>query len=168
MHNCEETATVFLFLQSTRVDWLVAEISRQRRDFAQILQLVMWIRTILFAVGVHRLMFPTTRAISRTDTFQGQEVNRILLYKIPAQGIPEEGSTGGEILASRLPVYGTKDAGRGLWLRVKNTCKQFGCSLNQILPTLFTLRDDDSKIIAGCLLMWTICCMAIYLKELKS
>ena len=81
--------------------------------------------------------------------------------KIPAEGIPEEGSTGGEILTSRLPVYGTKDAGRGLWLRLKNTCKQFGCSLNQILPTLFTLRDDDSEIIARCLLMWTICCMAI-------
>ena len=100
--------------------------------------------------------------------FQGQEVDRILLYKIPAEDIPEEGITGGEILTSRVPVYGAKDAGRGLWRRVKNTRKQFGCSLNQILPTLFTLRDDDSKIIAGCLLMWTICCMAIYRKELKS
>ena len=28
-------------------------------------------------------------------------------------------------VASRVPVYGTKDAGRGLWLRLKSTCKQF-------------------------------------------
>ena len=55
--------------------------------------------------------------------FQGQEIDRILLYRIPAEGIPEEGITGGNFLASRVPVHGTKDAGRGLWLRFKNTCK---------------------------------------------
>ena len=44
-------------------------------------------------------------------------------------------------------MYGTQDAGRGLWLRLKNTCKQFNFSLNQILPPLSTLRDDESKII---------------------
>ena len=71
-----------------------------------------------------------------------------MLCRIPADGIPEEGIAGGEILASRVPVYGTKDAGRGLWLRLKNTCKQLKFSLNQILPTLFTLRDDESRIIA--------------------
>ena len=49
---------------------------------------------------------------------------------------------------SRVPVYGTKDSGRGSWLRLRNTCKQFKFSLNQILPTLFTLRDDESIIIA--------------------
>ena len=75
--------------------------------------------------------------------FQGQEIDRILLYRIP-----EEGIGGGDVLASRVPVNGTKDAGRGLWLRLKDTCKQFKFSLNQILPTLFTLRDDESKIIA--------------------
>ena len=54
----------------------------------------------------------------------------------------------GEILASRVPVYCSKDAGRGLWLRLKNTRKQFKFALNQSLPTLFRLRDDESRIIA--------------------
>ena len=49
-------------------------------------------------------------------------------------------------MASRVPVK--KDAGRGLWLRMKNTCKQLKFSLNQILPTLFTFRDDESRIVA--------------------
>ena len=80
--------------------------------------------------------------------FQGQEIDRILLFRIPPEGIPDVGTAGGEILASRVPVCGTKDAGRGLWLRLKNRCKQFKFSLNQILPTLFTLRDDESRIIA--------------------
>ena len=48
--------------------------------------------------------------------FQWQETDRILLFRIPAEGIP-----GGEISASRVPPYGTKDEGRGLWLRLKNT-----------------------------------------------
>ena len=72
-------------------------------------------------------------------------IDRIMLYRIPAGGIPEEGIARGEILASRVPVYGTKDAGRGLWLRLKNTCKQFKFSLNQILPTLFTLPDVNHE-----------------------
>ena len=80
--------------------------------------------------------------------FQGQEVDRILLYRMPAEGFPEKGIAGGEILASRVPNYGTKDAGRGLWLRLKYMCKHSKFSLNQILPTLFTLRDDESNIIA--------------------
>ena len=52
--------------------------------------------TILFAVGVHKLMFPFTRAISRTDTVR-QEIERILLYRVPAEGTPEEGIAGGSI-----------------------------------------------------------------------
>ena len=75
--------------------------------------------------------------------FQGQETDRILLNRIPAEGIPQGGIAGREILASRVPAYGTKDAGRGLWVRLKNSCKQFKLSLNQMLPTLFTLRDDE-------------------------
>ena len=97
---------MFLFLQSTRVDWLFVEILRRQKDSAQILQLATWIRTLSFAVGADRLTSPFTHAISRTDTFQGQEIDRFLLCRIPAEGFPEEAIAGGEILASRVPVYG--------------------------------------------------------------
>ena len=78
--------------------------------------------------------------------FQGQEIDRILLYRIPADCIPEEGISGGAILAFRVPICGAKDAGQGSWLRLKNTCKQLNFSLDQVLPTLFTLRNEESKI----------------------
>ena len=45
--------------------------------------------------------------------FRGQEIHRILLYRIPAECIPEEGIAGGPILGSRVPIHGTTDAGRG-------------------------------------------------------
>ena len=134
-----------LFPQSTNVDWLAVEISRQQKDFAQILELVMWIRAIWFVVGAH----VSIHSCDFTNGyFQGQEIDRILLYRVPAEGIREVGVESGAILASRVPVYGTTYAGRGLRLRLKNTCKEFQLSLNQILPTLFTLRDDESRTIA--------------------
>ena len=108
----------------------------------------MWIRTISFAVWCAQAHVSIHLCDFTNGYFQGQEIHRILLFRIPAEGIPEEGISGEEILASRVPVCGTKDAGRGLWLRLKNTCKQFNFSLNQILPTLFTLRNEESKIIA--------------------
>ena len=63
-----------LFLQSTRVDWLIAETSRRQKDFAQILQLAMWIRTILFAVGVLRPTSSLIHAILRMDTFKDKKL----------------------------------------------------------------------------------------------
>ena len=129
---------MFLFLQSTRVDWLFVTDSP------------------VGDVDSHNIVCswcaPAHVSIQSCDfsngSFQGQEIDRILLYRVPAEGIPEEGIAGGDILASRVPVYGTKDAGRGLWFRSTNTCKQFKFSLNQILLTLFSLRDDESRIIA--------------------
>ena len=101
---------MFPFLQSTRVDWLVVETSRRRKDFAQILPLVMWIRTKSFAGGVHKLTSPFTHAVSRTDTAKDKKSIESCCIVSPAESIPEEGIAGGTILASRVPVYGTKDA----------------------------------------------------------
>ena len=78
----------------------------------------------------------------------GLEIDSLLLYRVPAGGMPEEGISGGAIWASCVPIDGTKDAGRGLWFRVKETCQASGFSLNQILPTPCTLRRDGSEIIA--------------------
>ena len=79
--------------------------------------------------------------VLQTDIFKGKK-------SIESKVSQKKELQAGEMLASRVPVYGTNDAGRGLWLRLKNTCKQFNFSLNQILPTLFTLRSEESKIIA--------------------
>ena len=108
----------------------------------------MWIPTISFAVGVHRLTSPFTRAISRTNTFKGKKLIEPCCIVFQLKVSQKKGNAGGEILVSRVPVYGAKDAGRGLWLRLKNMCELFNFSLNQVLPTLITLRDDESKIIA--------------------
>ena len=49
--------------------------------------------------------------------FQGHELDRLMILKPPSDGlggVPE----GGAIIA-RMPVYGTRDAGRGLWKKIR-------------------------------------------------
>jgi hypothetical protein len=78
---------------------------------------------------------------------QGKPVDRVILYKIPRGGIPEHGVKEGAVIAARVPIYGTKDAGRGFWLRLKEDMLQAGYSLNKILPTLFAFRDCNDHIV---------------------
>ena len=75
-------------------------------------------------------------------------MDRILLYQIPRGGIPEENVPEGAIIAARVPIYGTRDAGRGFWLELKDVSIKKGLKLNRILPTVFSLVDDTGEIIA--------------------
>ena len=77
---------------------------------------------------------------------QGKQNDRVILYRIPKGGIPGEGIEEGSVIAARVPIYGTKDAGRGFWLRLKDVTLEKGYTLNKILPTMFSLRDTDNKI----------------------
>ena len=77
---------------------------------------------------------------------QGKEVDRIILYKIPKGGIPERDIPEGTVLAARVPIYGTRDAGRGFWLKLKDEMLARGYELNNILPTMFVLRDADKIV----------------------
>ena len=77
---------------------------------------------------------------------QGIENDRIILYRIPKGGIPGEGVEEGAVIAARVPIYGTRDTGRGFWLRLKEVVVENGYTLNQFLPTMFTLRDAEGKI----------------------
>eukprot|EP00973_Karenia_brevis_P073451 10205037-Karenia_brevis.AAC.1 len=78
---------------------------------------------------------------------QGKPVERILLYRIPKGGIPECGVPDGAVIAARVPIYGTKDAGRGFWLRLTEVVTELSFKLNHILPTLFSVRDNEDKLI---------------------
>ena len=77
---------------------------------------------------------------------QGKEVDRLILYLIPKGGIPSEGIAEGTVIAARVPIYGTKDAGRGFWLRLKEVVLHQAYALNCILSTMFTLRKDGQIV----------------------
>ena len=77
---------------------------------------------------------------------QGKQHDRIILYRIPKGGIPEEGIYEGGVLAARVPIYGTKDAGRGFWLRLKEVAESKGYVFNKILPTMSARRKDEKVV----------------------
>ena len=52
-------------------------------------------------------------ADSSSAYLQGKQNDRVILYRIPKGGIPGEGVEEGAVIAARVPIYGTKDAGRG-------------------------------------------------------
>ena len=109
-HICEGTQNTFLFLQ----------------QFAQILQLVMWIHTVLFAVGAHKLMSPFTRATSRTVTLKDKSLIEFCCFVSQLKATETK-----DLLVDRFGLTCTplRHAGRGLWFRLKNTCQQFKFSL---------------------------------------
>ena len=77
---------------------------------------------------------------------QGKQNDSFILYRIPKGGIPEEDVAEGAVLAARVPIYGTKDAGRGWWLQLKEVVLENGYTLNKILPTMFALRVNDKIV----------------------
>ncbi len=83
----------------------------------------------------------------RCAYLQGKENERIILYRIPKGGIPEEGVEEGAVVAARVPIYGTKDAGRGFWLKLSEKVQKEGYTLNRILPAMFSLTDSNKKIV---------------------
>ena len=53
--------------------------------------------------------------------FQGQELDRILLFKQPPGGLPDPELAPAAHLLARVPIYGTCDAGRGFWKGLRNS-----------------------------------------------
>ena len=61
--------------------------------------------------------------------------------------IPEIQQAG--YMIARVPVYGTTDAGRNLYLRIKQSCKEFGLRASQILSALYFITGEDGKLCAA-------------------
>ena len=78
---------------------------------------------------------------------QGKEVDRAILYRIPRGGILECDVPKGAVIAARVPINGTRDAGKGFWRQLKEIIVKRGFTMNFILPTFFVLRREG-KIFA--------------------
>ena len=76
---------------------------------------------------------------------QGVPVNRIILYKIPRGGIPEEDVPDGAVIAARVPIYGTRDAGRGFWLKLKEIVTESGFILNKNPERIFHVPEPGRR-----------------------
>ena len=77
--------------------------------------------------------------------FQGHQLDRLILMR-PPSGMPDGAVPEGGGLIARVPIYGTCDAGRGLWLRLRQTCIDAGFTPSSIMPGLFYLRKNERLV----------------------
>ena len=50
--------------------------------------------------------------------FQGEKLSRPLLLRQPKGGLPDDKSKLYDMMLAQVPIYGARDAGRGLWRRI--------------------------------------------------
>ena len=145
-HICDEITIMFANLLATRVERPVMQTSRRRKDFAQIVPLVVWIVTISVAVGVHEPHVSSHSCDFTNGYFQEQEIDRISLYHIPKRE-----ASSGVILVSRLSIYGRKGARAGvmnLVLQKFSTSKEeHGAKGNfvRVQPITHDARCDSTR-----------------------
>eukprot|EP00959_Pyramimonas_sp_CCMP1952_P067269 1403897-Pyramimonas_sp.AAC.1 len=52
----------------------------------------------------------------------------------------------GGALVARVPVYGTRDAGRGSWKKIRERLGAHGLKENRIMPAWFSIHNDKTEI----------------------
>ena len=72
-----------------------------------------------------------------------------MLFKQPPGGLP--GVPEGACILARVPIYGTKDAGRKFWKRLRSEFISANITENRILKALYSYADEsgDIKIMVG-------------------
>ena len=80
--------------------------------------------------------------------FQGEPLTRLMLFKQPKGGLP--GMDPEEHICARVPVYGTRDAGRGFWKRLRKVCIDAGLKENHVSKAFYHYTvDGDVKLMLG-------------------
>ena len=80
--------------------------------------------------------------------FQGEQLTRPMLFKQPPGGLP--GVPEGARILARVPIYGTKDAGRKFWKRLRSCFIEQGFKENRVMKALYSYTNADGKLIALC------------------
>ena len=70
--------------------------------------------------------------------FQGKELDRILLLKPPKGGLPDSSITEDTMILARVPIYGTKDAGRQFWKKLRQEIINSGLKENRLMKAFYS------------------------------
>ena len=62
--------------------------------------------------------------------FQGERLSKPLILRQPRGGLPDDSVKHDDRLLAFVPIYGTKDVGRGLWRRIRRILDKNGCREN--------------------------------------
>ena len=68
--------------------------------------------------------------------FQGEELSKPLILRQPDGGLPDPAAKLDDFMLCFVPIYGTREAGRGLWRRIRKVVIAAGWCENYVLPAL--------------------------------
>ena len=74
--------------------------------------------------------------------FQGEKLSKPLILRQPEGGLPDPAAKRDDYMLCFVPIYGTRDAGRGLWRRIRKVLIAIGCIENYVLPALYSYAKD--------------------------
>jgi len=74
--------------------------------------------------------------------FHGKPLDRLLLIRPPKGGIPGEDPNQRCAIAARVPIYGTKDAGRMFYKKVREVALDAGFSECKYMRGLYFYQED--------------------------
>ena len=79
--------------------------------------------------------------------FHGMILDRLMLLRPPRGGLPDKSIPGDSMMLARVPIYGTRDAGRRFWAKLKKVLTDIGLHQNSQCRALFTYQEDgDIKV----------------------
>ena len=108
-------------------------------------------QALIFSFASSRELPIKSRDISNAY-FQGQKLVRKLLLKQPPGGLvqydEDDGLLPDDYLLANVPIYGTRDAGRGLWKKLRNTFRAHGFKENRIIKALYSIVDENNRVVA--------------------
>ena len=83
--------------------------------------------------------------------FQGKPLERLLILRVPnhPKGVPDPEIQRAGFMIARVPVYGTTDAGRNLYLRIKECSRELGLKTSRVLSALYFLTGKEGNLCAA-------------------
>ena len=73
---------------------------------------------------------------------QGEKFSKFLILRQPSGGLPDPNIQHQDRMCCFVPIYGTRDAGRGLWRRIRKVLIKQGFAENFIMPALYSYATD--------------------------
>jgi hypothetical protein len=78
--------------------------------------------------------------------FQGKPLDRLLLLRPPPGGLQDPDVDADTMIVARVPIYGTKDAGRGFWRQLREDILATGLRENAIMKALYHMQVDGKIV----------------------
>ena len=74
--------------------------------------------------------------------FQGCPLERLILMRQPSGGVPDVDVSADTMFVPRVPIYGTCDADRGFWKKLRHDILSTGLKENAVIRALYVYQED--------------------------